>query len=228
MALVAAGCWLHYRYRVSTDDAQVDGHIFPDIRQSLRQRAGGAGERQPAGEGRRRAGAHRSARFAGQGRSGEGRAGAGGEPGPTPRRSPCRSRATPPTAAPRGCPRRWTPTEAQAAQADAAVGQATTDLIPSPDSNLAAAEANDDKGASGPRPHASAGGQGRDLAAAVRFLYGRRQSDRSATEGRPRSREVVGTRDSHGARRGGCRAGPRAADAARNSRNPRPANSRCW
>ena len=29
VALVAAGFWLHYRYRVSTDDAQVDGHIDP-------------------------------------------------------------------------------------------------------------------------------------------------------------------------------------------------------
>jgi membrane fusion protein (multidrug efflux system) len=29
VALVAAGFWLHYRYRVSTDDAQVDGHIVP-------------------------------------------------------------------------------------------------------------------------------------------------------------------------------------------------------
>ena len=29
LALVAAGFWLHYRYRVSTDDAQVDGHIVP-------------------------------------------------------------------------------------------------------------------------------------------------------------------------------------------------------
>jgi membrane fusion protein (multidrug efflux system) len=29
VALVAAGFWLHYRYRVSSDDAQVDGHIVP-------------------------------------------------------------------------------------------------------------------------------------------------------------------------------------------------------
>jgi membrane fusion protein (multidrug efflux system) len=29
LALVAAGFWLHYRYRVSSDDAQVDGDIFP-------------------------------------------------------------------------------------------------------------------------------------------------------------------------------------------------------
>jgi membrane fusion protein, multidrug efflux system len=29
VALVAAGFWLHYRYRISTDDAQVDGHIVP-------------------------------------------------------------------------------------------------------------------------------------------------------------------------------------------------------
>jgi len=29
LAAVAAGFWLHYRYRVSTDDAQVDGHIVP-------------------------------------------------------------------------------------------------------------------------------------------------------------------------------------------------------
>lgn len=29
VAVVAAGFWLHYRYRVSTDDAQVDGHIVP-------------------------------------------------------------------------------------------------------------------------------------------------------------------------------------------------------
>ena len=29
IALAAAGLWLHYRYRVSTDDAQVDGHIGP-------------------------------------------------------------------------------------------------------------------------------------------------------------------------------------------------------
>ena len=29
LALVVAGFWLHYRYRVSTDDAQVDGDIFP-------------------------------------------------------------------------------------------------------------------------------------------------------------------------------------------------------
>lgn len=29
VALVAAGVWLHYRYQVSTDDAQVDGHIVP-------------------------------------------------------------------------------------------------------------------------------------------------------------------------------------------------------
>jgi membrane fusion protein (multidrug efflux system) len=29
VVLVAAGFWLHYRYRVSSDDAQVDGDIFP-------------------------------------------------------------------------------------------------------------------------------------------------------------------------------------------------------
>ncbi len=29
LALVAFGFWLHYRYRVSSDDAQVDGHIVP-------------------------------------------------------------------------------------------------------------------------------------------------------------------------------------------------------
>jgi membrane fusion protein (multidrug efflux system) len=29
VALVAAGFWLHFRYRVSSDDAQVDGHIVP-------------------------------------------------------------------------------------------------------------------------------------------------------------------------------------------------------
>ncbi len=29
VALAAAGVWLHYRHRVSTDDAQVDGHIVP-------------------------------------------------------------------------------------------------------------------------------------------------------------------------------------------------------
>ena len=29
LALVAGGLWLHYRYRVSSDDAQVDGHIVP-------------------------------------------------------------------------------------------------------------------------------------------------------------------------------------------------------
>lgn len=29
LALVALGFWLHLRYRVSTDDAQVDGHIVP-------------------------------------------------------------------------------------------------------------------------------------------------------------------------------------------------------
>lgn len=29
LALVAGGFWLHYRYRVSSDDAQVDGHIMP-------------------------------------------------------------------------------------------------------------------------------------------------------------------------------------------------------
>ncbi len=29
LALVAVGFWLHYRYRVSSDDAQVDGHIVP-------------------------------------------------------------------------------------------------------------------------------------------------------------------------------------------------------
>ncbi|MGA2133853.1 MAG: HlyD family secretion protein [Bryobacteraceae bacterium] len=29
LALVALGFWLHFRYRVSTDDAQVDGHIVP-------------------------------------------------------------------------------------------------------------------------------------------------------------------------------------------------------
>jgi membrane fusion protein (multidrug efflux system) len=29
LAAVALGFWLHYRYRVSTDDAQVDGHIAP-------------------------------------------------------------------------------------------------------------------------------------------------------------------------------------------------------
>jgi membrane fusion protein, multidrug efflux system len=29
VALVAAGVWLHYRYRVSSDDAQVDGDIYP-------------------------------------------------------------------------------------------------------------------------------------------------------------------------------------------------------
>jgi membrane fusion protein, multidrug efflux system len=29
LALVAAGFWLHFRYRVSSDDAQVDGHIVP-------------------------------------------------------------------------------------------------------------------------------------------------------------------------------------------------------
>jgi membrane fusion protein, multidrug efflux system len=29
LAAVALGFWLHYRYRVSTDDAQVDGHIDP-------------------------------------------------------------------------------------------------------------------------------------------------------------------------------------------------------
>jgi membrane fusion protein (multidrug efflux system) len=29
LALVAGGFWLHYRYRVSSDDAQVDGHIVP-------------------------------------------------------------------------------------------------------------------------------------------------------------------------------------------------------
>jgi membrane fusion protein (multidrug efflux system) len=29
IALAATGLWLHYRYRVSTDDAQVDGHIGP-------------------------------------------------------------------------------------------------------------------------------------------------------------------------------------------------------
>ncbi len=29
LALVALGFWLHFRYRVSSDDAQVDGHIVP-------------------------------------------------------------------------------------------------------------------------------------------------------------------------------------------------------
>jgi len=29
LALAAVGFWLHYRYRVSSDDAQVDGHIVP-------------------------------------------------------------------------------------------------------------------------------------------------------------------------------------------------------
>jgi len=29
LALVATGFWLHYRYRISTDDAQVDGDIYP-------------------------------------------------------------------------------------------------------------------------------------------------------------------------------------------------------
>ncbi|MFN7995149.1 MAG: HlyD family secretion protein [Bryobacteraceae bacterium] len=29
LALVAFGFWLHFRYRISTDDAQVDGHIVP-------------------------------------------------------------------------------------------------------------------------------------------------------------------------------------------------------
>ena len=29
LALVAFGFWLHFRYRISTDDAQVDGHIAP-------------------------------------------------------------------------------------------------------------------------------------------------------------------------------------------------------
>ncbi len=29
VALVGAGVWLHYRYRVSSDDAQVDGDIYP-------------------------------------------------------------------------------------------------------------------------------------------------------------------------------------------------------
>ena len=64
VAIVAAGAWLHYRDRVSTDDAQVDGAHLPHLRQSLRQRAGRAGVGQPGREGRRRAGAHRSARSA--------------------------------------------------------------------------------------------------------------------------------------------------------------------
>src|SRR5271154_4995341 len=29
LALAAVGFWLHYRYRISSDDAQVDGHIVP-------------------------------------------------------------------------------------------------------------------------------------------------------------------------------------------------------
>ena len=61
IVIVTLALVLHYYNRVSTDDAQIDGHITPEGFQGLRKRAGGAGGRQPASEGRTGPGAARPA-----------------------------------------------------------------------------------------------------------------------------------------------------------------------
>ena len=65
---------------VSSDDAKVDGHITAIAPKIAGNVIEVAVDRQPAGEGRAGAGAHRPARLPGQGGYGQGRAAAGREP----------------------------------------------------------------------------------------------------------------------------------------------------
>jgi membrane fusion protein (multidrug efflux system) len=143
VALVAAGFWLHYRYRISSDDAQVDGDIFPmsakvfgsvlevPVRDNQQVKAGDVLVRIDPRDLQAKVDQEKAALALAESQSQAARV-------TVPMTRDTTHSGTTGMSAALGT------AEAQVAQADAAVAQANTDRVIA-SSNLAAAEASNDK-----------------------------------------------------------------------------------
>ncbi len=143
VALVAAGAWLHYRYRISTDDAQVDGDIYQisakvfgsvldvPVKDNQHVKAGDVLVRIDPRDLQAKVDQEKAALALAEGQS------HAAEATVPMTRETTQSGTSGMSAALSGA-------QAQAAQADTAVAQASTDLAIA-HSNLASAEANNEK-----------------------------------------------------------------------------------